>query len=202
MAKILLVSDNADFSEDLKSQVQRYAPDFIFDGDTPDIIVVDDAVDVCRKMREEHPSVPLILLTNDADIENDNLNISLKKPFSLMYFLDILRAANNKLDNSEDGYLTFNNYELRPNKREIEDLKNGVVTKLTEKEVCVLKYLYKMPDRYITKNDLQRDVWQYNEEVATHTIETHIYRLRQKVEKEDGRCLIVTENGGYKLQLD
>ena len=119
-----------------------------------------------------------------------------------MLLLDTIRAANNKLDNSKEGFLVFNNYELRPNAREIKDLLTGEVTKLTEKEVYILKYLYKSSDRYVVKNDLQKDVWKYNEDVTTHTIETHIYRLRQKVEKDNGRRLIITDNGGYKLNVD
>ena len=128
------------------------------------------------------------------------LNIYVKKPFSLMSFLDVLRAANNNLDNSADGYLVFNDYELRPNLREIADIQSGEVIKLTEREIDILKYLYKNQGRYVSKSDLQRNVWKYSEEVATHTIETHIYRLRQKVEQNGGRRLIVTENGGYMLQ--
>ena len=119
-----------------------------------------------------------------------------------MNFLDVLRAANNNLDNSEDGYLTFNGYELRPNLREIVDLPSGKVTKLTEKEIGILKYLYKTQGTYVSKTDLQPNVWKYSEDVTTHTIETHIYRLRQKVEQNGGRRLIVTDNGGYMLQQD
>lgn len=202
MAHILLISDNTDFSEDLKMQVQRFAPDFIFKDKMPDLLVVDENIDVYGDFRKKYPSVPMIFLSADSEIAADNLNINIKKPFSLMNFLDILRAANNKLDNSVDGYLTFNGYELRPNKREIADLKIGKVIKLTEKEVEIIKYLYKMSGHYVSKNDLQRNVWKYNEDVTTHTIETHIYRLRQKVEETTGRRLIVTENGGYMLKQD
>lgn len=202
MAHILLISDNTDFSEDLKMQVQRFAPDFIFKDKMPDLLVVDENIDVYGDFRKKYPSVPMIFLSADSEIAADNLNINIKKPFSLMNFLDVLRAANNKLDNSVDGYLTFNGYELRPNKREIADLKIGKVIKLTEKEVEIIKYLYKMSGHYVSKNDLQRNVWKYNEDVTTHTIETHIYRLRQKVEETTGRRLIVTENGGYMLKQD
>lgn len=202
MAHILLISDNTDFSEDLKMQVQRFAPDFIFKDKMPDLLVVDENIDVYGDFRKKYPSVPMIFLSADSEIAADNLNINIKKPFSLMNFLDVLRAANNKLDNSVDGYLTFNGYELRPNKREITDLKIGKVIKLTEKEVEIIKYLYKMSGHYVSKNDLQRNVWKYNEDVTTHTIETHIYRLRQKVEETTGRRLIVTENGGYMLKQD
>ena len=201
MAHVLFVSDNEDFAADLKAQVLRFAPDLSFVETAPDLLLVDENLQRCDELRQKYPSIPLIFLS-DENKENDLLNIYVKKPFSLMSFLDVLRAANNNLDNSVDGYLCFNGYELRPNLREIADIKSGSVVKLTEKEVSILKYLYKNQNGYVSKNDLQRNVWKYSEDVTTHTIETHIYRLRQKVEQTDGRRLIVTDNGGYKLQQD
>ena len=200
MLHILLVSDNQDFAEDLKAQVSRFAPDLSFVENKPDLLIVDDDKEKMLELRQNYPSIPLVFLSSEQPEETDNLNIFVKKPFSLACLLDVLRAANNKLDNSVDGYLFFNDYELRPNKKEIVDLINKRVVKLTEKEINVLKYLYKTKDDFVSKNDLQRNVWKYNEDVTTHTIETHIYRLRQKVEKEGGRRLIITDNGGYKLQ--
>ena len=202
MSNILVFSGNADFKEDLERQISRFISESKFVEKSPDIIIIDEDVNVFKQKRHEYPTVPLIFLSQISDIMGDKLNILIKKPFSLMLLLDTIRAANNKLDNSKEGFLVFNNYELRPNAREIKDLLTGEVTKLTEKEVYILKYLYKSSDRYVVKNDLQKDVWKYNEDVTTHTIETHIYRLRQKVEKDNGRRLIITDNGGYKLNVD
>lgn len=198
MAHILFISDNEDFAEDLKAQILRFAPDFSFVENAPDLLLIDENSECCNELRQKYPTIPLIFLSAENK-ENDILNIYVKKPFSLMSFLDVLRAANNNLDNSADGYLTFNDYELRPNLREIIDIQSGDVIKLTEREIDILKYLYKNQGHYVSKSDLQRNVWKYNEEVATHTIETHIYRLRQKVEQKGGRRLIITENGGYML---
>ena len=198
MAHILFISDNEDFAEDLKAQILRFAPDFSFVENAPDLLLIDENSERCGELRQKYPTIPLIFLSAENK-ENDILNIYVKKPFSLMSFLDVLRAANNNLDNSADGYLTFNDYELRPNLREIVDIQSGDVIKLTEREIDILKYLYKNQGHYVSKSDLQRNVWKYNEEVATHTIETHIYRLRQKVEQKGGRRLIITENGGYML---
>lgn len=198
MAHILFISDNENFAEDLKAQILRFAPDFSFVENAPDLLLIDENSECCNELRQKYPTIPLIFLSAENK-ENDILNIYVKKPFSLMSFLDVLRAANNNLDNSADGYLTFNDYELRPNLREIVDIQSGDVIKLTEREIDILKYLYKNQGHYVSKSDLQRNVWKYNEEVATHTIETHIYRLRQKVEQKGGRRLIITENGGYML---
>ena len=86
-------------------------------------------------------------------------------------------------------------------KKEILNLRNNETIKLTEKEVSILQYLYKIKNKIVTKADLLQEVWGYNPDVTTHTIETHIYRLRQKVEHDDKSAqLIITEEGGYMLK--
>lgn len=201
--KVLLISQNEDFRNDLLLQMSKYIDNFsAVEAEMPDIIVVDEDLRILRQKREMYPSVPAILLTSEKLSESDKLNLVLHKPFSLWKLTDMMRAANNMLDNSEAGALLFNQYKLQPNLRTITDLITGTETKLTEKEVNILKYLYKNANCFIEKNDLQVNVWQYNEEVTTHTIETHIYRLRQKVEQENGRRLIITDNGRYKLNME
>lgn len=98
--------------------------------------------------------------------------------------------------------MNFNQYELRPSKKEILNLRNGEVIKLTEKEVAIIKYLYKAKDKIVSKTNCCKEVWGYSPEVTTHTIETHIYRLRQKVEHEDTSAqIILTSDGGYQLKI-
>ena len=80
--------------------------------------------------------------------------------------------------------------------------RNNEIIKLTEKEVAIIKYLYKAKDKIVSKNELLQEVWGYSPEVTTHTIETHIYRLRQKVEHEDVSAqIILTSDGGYQLKM-
>lgn len=202
MMKVCLITQNDDFREDLLLQISRYIDNFVCTKEeNPDIIVIDDDIVALRQVHDKFPSTPVIFLTAKTDIAEDKLNLLLHKPFLLWKLIDMLHSANNHLDGSEEGILTFNQYKLQPHIRTIIDLATGTETKLTEKEVNILKYLYKTPDKFISKSDLQINVWQYNQEVTTHTIETHIYRLRQKVEKNSGRQLIVTENGKYKLNM-
>ena len=73
--------------------------------------------------------------------------------------------------------------------------------KLTEKEVTILKYLYNNTPRTVSKEELLENVWGYSVEMTTHTIETHIYRLRQKIEQYGGSQVIITENNGYRLNI-
>ena len=98
-------------------------------------------------------------------------------------------------------FLNFKEYSLYPVKKEIVSSKSGKTTKLTEKEVDILKYLYQNLPAAASKEDLLENVWEYSAGVTTHTIETHIYRLRQKVEQDGGSQLILTENSGYRLNV-
>ena len=113
-----------------------------------------------------------------------------------------MKSAINFILVSDAGIITFNTYELSPLEKEIKNLKTGEKTKLTEREVSMILHLYKMKGKTTTKSAFLKEVWGYNPDASTHTIETHIYRLRQKVEKnKDWPELISTENGGYKLNF-
>ena len=72
--------------------------------------------------------------------------------------------------------------------------------RLTEKETAILKYLYRAGAKVVGRDVLLAEVWGYNSGVTTHTLETHIYRLRQKIEKDPSNAeILVTETGGYRL---
>lgn len=206
MSNILIYSNNKDFADDLILQTIRYVPEFVIIDDEdiiPDVAVIDEDTEKFMQIREQYKNIPLIFLSSDNQkILQSRLNISIKKPFQLMKFFDILKSANNKLDNTVDGYLVFGIYELHPSEKEIKNLVSAEIIKLTEKEVSIIKYLHKYLNEYINKNELQKNVWKYNEEVSTHTIETHIYRLRRKVEKNGAPQLILTDKGGYKLNME
>jgi DNA-binding response OmpR family regulator len=90
-------------------------------------------------------------------------------------------------------------YDFHPAGRLLVDPK-GLKLRLTDKETSILKYLHKAGDKSVSREILLAEVWGYNEGVTTHTLETHIYRLRQKIEREPGSTrLLVTEAGGYRL---
>ena len=78
---------------------------------------------------------------------------------------------------------------------------NGQKVRLTEKETSILKYLYRSGDKAIGRDELLNEVWGYNAGVTTHTLETHVYRLRQKIEDDPSNArILVTEPGGYRLE--
>lgn len=208
MPNILLISDNEKFFEDLSNQISYHLPDFTVvteedAGIIPDMIIVDEDTDKLRELHKQQLQVPtILLLSSGADAGDAEASNIVYKPLVLNNFFNLLQAGINIYENSSDGYLNFNQYELRPSKKEILNLRNNEIIKLTEKEVAIIKYLYKAKDKIVSKNELLQEVWGYSPEVTTHTIETHIYRLRQKVEHEDAAAqIILTSDGGYQLKL-
>jgi DNA-binding response OmpR family regulator len=114
--------------------------------------------------------------------------------------LDDVQSAAHFAAGSESYHITFGHYDLSPLHKELTDCLTGTPIKLTEKEVAVIRYLYNNTDRIVDKTELLREVWGYHPDASTHTIETHIYRLRQKVERDNTSApFILTEDGGYKL---
>mgnify|MGYP002624014475 CR=1 FL=1 len=200
MPKVLVLSDNAIFKNDLIGQIQYHAPEFTVieaNDNSFDVIVVDGNnkfLSSCSEIK-----APVIYLGDNNDVAAKASQV-ISKPIVLEDFLDCLRAAMSFFENSDEGRLEFGDYILYPARREIVNIENEQVFKLTEKETAILKYLYKNADKYVSKQDLLTQVWEYAEDATTHTVETHIYRLRQKVEAGGGAELIETSEGGYKLR--
>jgi DNA-binding response OmpR family regulator len=75
--------------------------------------------------------------------------------------------------------------------------------RLTDKETAILKFLYRAAGKPVARQVLLNEVWGYNAAVTTHTLETHVYRLRQKIEADPASSrLLLTEGGGYRLNAD
>ncbi len=207
MPNLFILSDNEKFLEDLSEQINLYAPEYasnINNAETvPDVIILDDKKENLPDLQNQYPHTPIFILkTQDSEkpVDTDLLKYE-EKPLILSSFISKLQAVINLTASSDAGRLKFNKYELRPANKEIVNLRNGDVIKLTEKEVSIIQYLYKIRGRIVSKNELLQEVWGYRPDVTTHTIETHIYRLRQKVEKDEPDAqLIITEEGGYILK--
>lgn len=201
MPKVLVISHNAVLKNDLISQIKYHTPEFQTvdsEDDKPDVVVIDDDSQKVEEWRDK--KVPIVYL-NGKDVDFTlSVGRVLIKPINLTAFLDALKSANSLFENSQDGCLEFGNYVLHPSKKEIVDTVTDEVCKLTEKEVAIIKYLYKNAQSYVSKQDLLKEVWEYADDATTHTVETHIYRLRQKVEKGKEQ-LIETSEGGYQLKV-
>ena len=205
MINVLIYSQNAIFKEDLASQITLSSPDYTCDeNQRPDIIILDEQPDLLDSFRQKFERTPIFILSQKGEKSRQAspfINY-VSKPFVLSSFLNLIKSALNFMLVSNGGIISFNSYELSPLEKEIKNLKINEKVKLTEREVSIILYLYKMKNKTTTKSEFLREVWGYNPDASTHTIETHIYRLRQKIEKnKDWPELISTENGGYKLNF-
>ena len=165
-----------------------------------------DGRDFCAKLRRDGRQMPVIMVTG-ADAEDDvvrgldaGANDYLAKPFRLPELLARVRAQLRNFDNSESADFLIGPYVFRPSRRILQELIHNRRIKLTSKECAVLKYLYRVGSKAVPRQILLNEIWGYNSKVTSHTLETHMYRLRQKIEADPSQPqLLVTENGGYKL---
>jgi DNA-binding response OmpR family regulator len=163
--------------------------------------------DAVRLSRTQGFKGPILMLTgHDTDADqilglDAGANDYLTKPFRFAVLLARVRAHLRQHEASDDALFRVGAYRFMPSlKQLVRD--NGSKIKLTEKETAILKYLYRAKGLAVARDKLLAEVWGYNAGVTTHTLETHIYRLRQKIEKSDGDfTLLVTEAGGYRLNL-
>lgn len=203
MKKISICSKNKAFAEDLMGQIKLIEPEIEI-TETPDkdaeIILVDEDKEIINSIREQNKETPIILFSSHTDVFEAS-DMVIRKPFRLDKFLHDFKEGTLLPKIRRKECISFKEYHLYPAKKEIEIQTNGKLIKLTEKEVIILKYLYQNAPDCVSKEDLLENVWGYCADVTTHTIETHIYRLRQKVEQEGGSQLILTENNGYRLNV-
>jgi DNA-binding response OmpR family regulator len=164
-----------------------------------------DGREACKLIRKNGFKGPVIMLTaQDTDSDmilglESGANDYVTKPFRIAVLLARIRAQLRQHEQSEDAVFTIGPYTFKPASKLLLD-QNGRKIRLTEKETSILKYLYRAEESVITRDVLLHEVWGYNAGVTTHTLETHIYRLRQKIETDPSNAeLLVTEAGGYKL---
>ena len=183
------------------------------DGARFDLVLLDirlpdgDGREYCARLRREGFRMPVVMLTG-ADSEADvvsgldaGANDFIVKPFRLNELLARIRAQLRGYDSSEDAVFKVGPYLFRPSAKQLQDQARGKRIRLTEKEAAILKFLYRAGGRPVPRTVLLNDVWGYNSNVTTHTLETHIYRLRQKIEPNPAETrLLLTEAGGYRLE--
>lgn len=189
-------------SEALKLAKSDYFDVIILDVGLPDI----DGREVCRLMRRNGVKSPIIMLTS-ADTDSDTIlgldagaNDYVTKPFRLGVLLARLRAHIRQHERSDDAIFTIGPYIFRPSAKLLVDNETNKKVRLTDKETAILKHLYRSGDRVVGRDVLLDEVWGYNAGVTTHTLETHVYRLRQKIERDPSNAkILLTEPGGYRL---
>lgn len=223
LKNLLLVDDDEDLREALAEQLIITEDFEVFEAGNGaeamekvkashfDLIILDvglpdtDGRELCRLMRKQGVKAPVLMLTgHDSDADtilglDAGANDYVTKPFKFPVLLARIRAQLRQHEQSEDAVFALGPYTFKPAMKTLvtEDEKK---IRLTEKETNILKYLYRAPEGVVPRDVLLHEVWGYNAGVTTHTLETHIYRLRQKIEPEPSNArLLVTESGGYRL---
>lgn len=183
------------------------AADARYDAVILDIGLPDgDGRELCAKLRKQGMRMPILMLTG-ADQEQDivrgldsGANDYIAKPVRVSELTARLRAQLRVFDSSEDAVFTVGPYTFRPSAKLLLEAARNRKIRLTEKEAAILKHLYRAGGRPVGRQILLNEVWGYNSAVTTHTLETHIYRLRQKIEPDPSQArLLLTEGGGYRL---
>ncbi|CRK75308.1 MULTISPECIES: response regulator transcription factor [Nereida] len=223
LKKILLVDDDDDLRDALSEQLIMTEDFDVFEAENGhnamerakeqlyDLVILDvglpdtDGRELCRLMRKQGVKCPVLMLTgHDSDADtilglDAGANDYVTKPFKFPVLLARIRAQLRTHEQSEDAVFNLGPYTFKPAQKMLitEDEKK---IRLTEKETNILKFLHRAPEGVVARDVLLHEVWGYNAGVTTHTLETHIYRLRQKIEPDPGNArLLVTESGGYRL---
>jgi DNA-binding response OmpR family regulator len=188
--------------EGLKLALESQADIVLLSMKLPDM----DSAAACRMMRDAGMRAPVILLAAANEDSQALLGLDagatdyITKPFKFSVLLARMRAHLRSHEQSEDANFQIGPYEFRPAAKMLVD-GEGRKVRLTEKETSILRYLYRAGEKPVQRDELLREVWGYNSNVSTHTLETHVYRLRQKIELDPQNArLLLTDLGGYRLQ--
>ena len=148
---------------------------------------------------------PIIFTSEVKDfpeVEAKNMGrllVCIQRPFKITILLACIRRLLSKYDFSSEVIIQLGNIQFFPGSKFIK-MENGQKVNLTEKETNILKYLCQSKDQIVSREVLLNEVWGHTTGLTTHTLETYIYRLRQKISaKSNGKELIITKKGGYKL---
>ena len=225
LKKVLLIDDDEDLREALSEQLLMTEDFDVHEGASGvealekvkqhgyDLLVLDvglpdtDGRELCRLIRKQGVKCPILMLTGH-DTDSDTIlgldagaNDYITKPFKFPVLLARMRAQLRQHELSEDAIFVLGPYTFKPSLKLLVTSDDKKI-RLTEKETNILKFLYRSSEDVVPRDILLHEVWGYNAGVTTHTLETHIYRLRQKIEPDPGKArLLVTENGGYRLSL-
>ncbi|MBN8951892.1 MULTISPECIES: response regulator transcription factor [Rhizobium] len=220
---ILLVDDDNDLREMLVEQLSLYEEFNVLQEATAgkgvqtartvpvDLLIMDvglpdmDGREAVKLLRKNGFKSPIIMLTGH-DTDSDTIlgleagaNDYVTKPFRFAVLLARIRAQLRQHEQSEDATFTVGRYLFKPSQKLL-TTDDGQKIRLTEKEAAIIRYLYRADQKVVTRDILLEEVWGYNSGVTTHTLETHVYRLRQKIERDPSNAeILVTENGGYKI---
>jgi DNA-binding response OmpR family regulator len=197
-----VIAEAGTAAQGLQQAQSEHVDAVLLDVGLPDM----DGREMCRLLRKNGVKAPIIMLTasvGDADTIlglDAGANDYVTKPFKLGVLLARLRAHLRQHEQSDDAVFAIGPYSFRPSAKMLLDESSRRKIRLTEKETAIIKFLYRSGEKVVGRETLLNEVWGYNAGVTTHTLETHVYRLRQKIERDPANArILVTEPGGYRL---
>ena len=223
--KILIIEDDTLLIEELSEQLLMHEEFAVISAETastglaaakseaPDLILLDvglpdqDGRETCKLMRKAGITTPIIILTG-ADSDADTIlgleagaSDYVTKPFRFGVLLARIRTRLRQYEMTESAQFNLGGYQFKPSvKTLVRDDQSKI--RLTEKETNILRLLLRAGGEAVARDKLLEEVWGYNAQVTTHTLETHVYRLRQKIEDDPSNSeLLITEAGGYRLNI-
>lgn len=223
MRRIIVIDDDTLLRETLKEQFSLHEEFVVSEAATatagvaavkaqpPDLVILDvnlpdmDGREACRILRRNGYRGPVIMLTGQASEADTILGLEsgandyVSKPFRFALLLARVRAHLRQHAHSDDAVFKIGPYSFKPSAKQM-IRHDGRKIRLTEKETAILKFLLRTGEQMVSRDVLLREVWGYSAAVTTHTLETHVYRLRQKIEQDPSEAqILITAGGGYRL---
>ena len=167
----------------------------------PDILIVEDpgsekkTAELVKFLEEEQKKL-VVLMLGGAD-DSAGVAETFLKPFRLGHLMSRLKYYLETAPLLRDRIIAFGPYRLEPQNRRVFREKDADPIHLTEKETALLVFLAQN-NNPATRQDILANVWGYDERIDTHTLETHVYQLRRKLDKE-GENWLLNEAGTYHL---
>jgi DNA-binding response OmpR family regulator len=159
----------------------------------------------CRHWRGMGLKCPVLVLTGRhdddwvVDVLDAGANDVVVKPLRFAILLARIRAQIRAYESSDESICVIGPYQFHAAGRTLMKGDEPAI-RLTDKETAILKFLFRASGSVVARETLLTNVWGYNTAVSTHTLETHVYRLRRKIESDPTDAkILVTDDGGYRL---
>ena len=222
-SRLLIVDDDAYLRASLRQQLAVEGFNDVFEVGVvadldkvlshanPDLILLDiqmpdgNGIDICQRLRRNGFAKPIVMLTAkgaEGDIVlglEAGANDYITKPLRLSELIALIRTQLRQFCALDDARLDFGNLSFVPTEKMLHEIGSDRMQALTEKEASILKFLYRAFPNDVTKDELLAEVWGFQNGVSTHTLETHIYRLRKKISRLTKKQLVLTIEKGYRL---
>jgi DNA-binding response OmpR family regulator len=223
LSRLLIVDDDAYLRETLRQQLTAEGFDYVFEVGVvadldnvvsdvnPDLILLNmqmpdgNGIDICQRLRRKGFAKPIVMLTAkgaEGDIVlglEAGANDYITKPLRLGELIARICNQLRQFRVSDDARFEIGNLSFVPANKMLHEIGSDRTQALTEKEATILKFLYRAFPNDVTKEELLAEVWGFQNGVSTHTLETHIYRLRQKISRFTKKQLVLTIEKGYRL---